>query len=117
MHFNAFFAFVFFGCAVVVQVLRFFANQRVHRVAIVDKADVKHIVGVVTQSAIVRFLYRQRELLRPMTLSTTSHVMKKLGRAKPLVTLSETSSVGTRPCTLAGAVSVPFVPSHGWVTT
>jgi CBS domain-containing protein len=50
------------------QVLRVFARQRVHRLAVVDVSEGRRrLVGVITQSAVLRFVRKHMEMLAPVS--------------------------------------------------
>ena len=49
------------------QVLRAFANQGVHRLAVISTAGHgKRLIGVITQTAVVRFLAKKMDMLEPI---------------------------------------------------
>jgi hypothetical protein len=74
-------------------VLKFFANQGVHRVAVVRREDMHRILGVVSQSGIMRFLYRHQDLLLPHTLASVGSVLPRLHGAQTLLSVPDTATV------------------------
>ena len=53
--------------SVSVQVLRVFATQGVHRLAVVNVSSAKRVVGIITQSAVVRYLFKHMDILAPVS--------------------------------------------------
>ena len=74
------------------QVIRVLGHNKIHRLAVVDTDDGNRVIGIITQSAVVRFLAERRDLFGQLAeIKMRRFVLA--GTAKPLITVANTSNV------------------------
>lgn len=72
------------------QVIRVLGNCKVHRLAVVDVEEANHIVGIITQSAVVKFIAENRALLGSLAALPMSTFVRP---THPVIKLPMTATV------------------------
>lgn len=89
------------------KVLRAFVSESAHRLAVVNVEDGRRVVGVITQSSIVRYLAKHMELLEPVSADVAARFFSMTSSSS-----SSSASVVTIPLAATARDALQTLVSH-----